>query len=553
MSERRSILLLCDESRGHAETVLQHINALATLTEHDVYRFNPLERPDACRLLDLGEFDAVVIHYTISLLSPRYLPPPLPERLARFEGLKVQFIQDEYRAVDAVTAGMRKLGIHVLFTVVPEPAAGAIYDSRLPGVVRVFTLPGYVPDELVGREVTSVAERPLDVGYRGRELPAWLGRLGREKAEIGSGLLERAAGRGLRCDISSREEDRIYGERWYRFLASCRATLGTESGASIVDFDGNVEALARSYLLRRPRATLDEVERDITGPYDGAVVIHTASPRLFEAAALRTAMILFPGTYAGVVEPGRNYIPLEKDFSNVDEVLERLRDDAYLEELTARAYDDLVASGRYSLRTVAEQLDAVIAERARPVGRQSKDRYRRARLRRRIPAVTGPSKLRTAAGGFVAPPAGLLLAAVDPALRRVARAGRGRPHLSEDLLRLTMLRRGVGRSSFHVVAEVVPEELLLLLTSRPGPAPPTLRDARETVEASRIEHIVWNHSGVSVGAGVGGGSLLTLSVGHDPVEGAYAFQVLPALAHSLLLDALQPALREPAPPVDVEA
>src|SRR5262249_62356161 len=86
----RSILLLCDESRSHAANVLQHIEALATLSEHDVYRFNPVDRPDACRLLDLSEFDVVAIHYTIALLSPRYLPPPLPERIARFEGLKVQ-------------------------------------------------------------------------------------------------------------------------------------------------------------------------------------------------------------------------------------------------------------------------------------------------------------------------------------------------------------------------------------------------------------------------------------------------------------------------------
>src|SRR5439155_11696991 len=139
--------------RGHAPNVLQHIESLATLSENDVYRFNPVERPDACRLLDLSEFDAVVIHYTVSLVSARYLPPPLPERLTRFEGLKVLFIQDEYRAVDAVTAAMRNLGIGVLFTCVPEPAASQIYGPRLPGVETLFTLPGYVPDELVGREV----------------------------------------------------------------------------------------------------------------------------------------------------------------------------------------------------------------------------------------------------------------------------------------------------------------------------------------------------------------------------------------------------------------
>jgi hypothetical protein len=560
VSERRSILLLCDETRSHAANVLQHIEALATLSEHDVYRFNPLDRPDACRLLDLTEFDAVVIHYTISLVSARYLPPPLPERLARFEGLKVQFIQDEYRAVDAVTAAMRKLGIDVLFTCVPEPTAGQIYDSRLPGVTRVFTLPGYVPDELLGREVARAGERPVDVGYRGRELPVWVGRLGREKTEIGRAFLEHVAGRGLRCDISSREEDRIYGEDWNRFLASCRTTLGTESGVSIVDFDGSLEALAKDYLARRPHATPEEIERDVTGPYEGKVVINTASPRLFEAAALRTAMILFPGTYGDVVEPGRHYIPLEKDFSNIEEVLERVRDTAYLDELADRAYDDLVASGRYSLRALVAELDALVTGRARPPGQQAKDSYRRARRRRRIPTVAGPSRLRTAVGAVLAPPAGILLAAADPHLRRIARAALSRKHLTEDLLRLTMVRRGVARSSFHVVAKVVPEERLLLLSSRPGAPTAAQRDVREAVAAAfaanTVERIVWNHSRVSVGAGVGGGSLLSVSVGHQGADGAYSFQVLPALARSrpeVVLAALEPMLQEAAPTVGVEA
>jgi hypothetical protein len=554
VSERRSILLLCDESRSHAANVLQHIEALATMSEHDVYRFNPVDRPDACQLLDLTEFDAVAIHYTISLVSARYLPPPLPERLTRFEGLKVQFIQDEYRAVDAVTAAMRSLGIDVLFTCVPEPAAGQIYDPRLPGVTRIFTLPGYVPDELVGRDVPRTAERPIDVGYRGRDLPVWLGRLGREKTEIGSAFLDHTAGRGLRCDISSREEDRIYGEGWNRFLASCRATLGTESGASIIDFDGTLEPLAKDYLARRPDATQGEIERDLTGPYEGKVVINTASPRLFEAAALRTPMILSRGTYGGVVEPERHYIPLEKDFSNIADVVGRVRDTAYLDELAERAYDDLVASGRYSLRAVVAELDALVAERARPVGRQTKDSYRHARLRQGIPNITGPSRLRTAAGRILAPPAAVLVAASDQHLRRLARAGLGRKRLTQDLRRLAMMRRGVARSGFHVVAEIVPEERLLLLSSRPGPAPAGQRDVSEAVaaafEADAVERIVWNHSRVSVSAGVAGGSLMLSAVGHHGVDGAYAFQALPTLARprpDLVLGALEPLLREPAP------
>src|SRR6266542_3101873 len=104
MSERHSILLLCDDSRGHAGNVLQHIAALSQLSRHDVHLFNPVDRPESARLLDLEEFDVVVIHYTIMITGGRYLSAELAEKIARFRGLKVQFLQDEYRQVDAVTS-----------------------------------------------------------------------------------------------------------------------------------------------------------------------------------------------------------------------------------------------------------------------------------------------------------------------------------------------------------------------------------------------------------------------------------------------------------------
>src|SRR5207253_10687300 len=54
---------------------------------------------------------------------------------------------------------------------------------------------------------------------------------------------------------------------------------------------------------------------------------------------------------SGVVQPYEHYLPLEKDFSNFDEVSNALRDIDRLEDLTERAYSDLIASGRYSYRS----------------------------------------------------------------------------------------------------------------------------------------------------------------------------------------------------------
>jgi hypothetical protein len=205
--------LLCDDRRGHANTVLDHIDAFRRFSRHEVRTFNPKMMKSSVAL-DLDEFDVVVVHYSVILSDPIYISPHFVDRLRRFRGLKVQFIQDDYRWVDRATAAAREIGLNVLFTVAPEPAAGRLYDARLPGVRRVQTLTGYVPDNLRNLRLKPLSERTIDVGYRARDLPYWLGRLSREKAWIGQRFLELAPRYGLHCDIAWREHDRIYGDQW---------------------------------------------------------------------------------------------------------------------------------------------------------------------------------------------------------------------------------------------------------------------------------------------------------------------------------------------------
>jgi len=203
-------------------------------------------------------------------------------------------------------------------------------------------------------------ERSVHVGYRGRTLPFWLGRLTQEKVWIGQGIGARAEQIGLRCDIGWHEDQRIYGRAWPEFLMRCKATLGTESGASIADFDGTIEQAVRSYLRVHPDASFEQVEDAVLRPYEGNVTVNVISPRVFEAASLRTALVMFPGQYSGVVEPGVHYIALAKDFSNMAEVAEKLKDDEFLEKLVARTYDDLVASGRWSLGAFIDDFDDLV-------------------------------------------------------------------------------------------------------------------------------------------------------------------------------------------------
>jgi hypothetical protein len=552
MTDRPSILLLCDDRREHAANVLQHIAALRHRSRHDVHTFNPVGT-DGTGGPELEDFDVVVIHYTLVITLDSYFPPALRDRVASFTGLKVQFIQDEYRWIDAITECMRQLGIAVLFTLVPEHEVEKVYGPRLPGVQTVTTLAGYVPDELVGRPVPPLAARPLDVGYRGRTPPYWLGSFGQEKAEIGRGFLARAAKYGLRCDIGWTETDRIYGDRWIRFLTSCRATLGTESGATIADYDGSVERGVLEYLATDPTASFEDVARDVLAPYEGNLDLKVISPRQFEAAALRTALVLFPGGYSGLLEPLRHYIPLAKDFSNMDEVAARLRDLDELEAMVDRTYEDLVASGRSSLSAFVAEFDDLVEAKAeeRVRDRQPTSRPSARHRARRVRSLRNPLIALYRASCALA---ALRLVARRRALRRLglawarsadARAAVPARRLANDLFKLAIVldaragRLGVG-TPFGIQARYDAREQRLVLGSRPpdGNAasrprePATGSSLASSLADGSLQEILWNHAafGDYVWAPTLTGRKFAVHVGYHAMNGVHSFRALVLLA-----------------------
>lgn len=526
MRNRLRVLLLCDERSNYANTVHDHIDAFRRYSRHEVRTFNPTGMHNSVAL-DLSAFDVVVVHYSLVLSSTRYVSPAFREKLRRYRGLKVQFIQDEYRWVDRSTAASRDVGVDVLFTCAPGPQAGRLYDEGLPGVRRVPTLTGYVPVELENRPLRPHSDRPFDVGYRGRDLPYWLGRLTQEKTWIAQGFLARAEKYGLNVDIGWREQDRVYGERWVEFISSCRATLGTESGASIADFDGTVEAGVTAHLKRHPEATYEEVYQAVLRPYEGNVVVNVISPRVFEAAALGTALVMFPGTYSAIPAPHEHYLVLEKDFSNMDVVAEQLKDRALIEGLARRAHRDLVASGRWSYASFIREFDAVLDEEAKPAGRGAAASLPLANLER---ALRVPPLHVRAIRGIATPVASLThrqvnvaddfqlwpflvkgaLAAsapiADPWMRRIYRAGRGlgvpRGQLLEEMLKLSLLRRAIhGELDADVAFTVEPQlesSARLRFVSTPGAARSPASSVTPTlvVDVAGLKSIEWDHSAV---------------------------------------------------------
>lgn len=358
-----NILLLCNRpvKNADASTVTDHLDAFLNFSKHSVTQLSFLRHLPS--QLDLNRFDVVVIHYTIAIgyMAEHFISHKTKEIIRDFKGLKVVFIQDEYRSVNAVLQTLEFIGADVLFTCVPENEISKVYsDMALPNVLKANTLTGYVPKSLLNKRVPRISERRIDVGYRTRKPPYWLGELGYEKWQIADAFKEQVKHSGLVLDLSYDESRRIYGEDWINFVSSCKAMLGVESGSSVFDFSGDLQKTVDSYVAQEPKVEFSVVQEKFLRPYENLIRLNQISPRCFEAAALRTVMVLYEGEYSGILQPWRHYIPIKKNFSNFKEVLAILNDDNKLQEMADRTYSEIALNPLYSYKHFIAGFDEVI-------------------------------------------------------------------------------------------------------------------------------------------------------------------------------------------------
>lgn len=359
-----NILMIYDTWATRTGNLRDHLTAFRIFGRNRVCFIDWRTLVSVCHKIDA--FDVVVIHYSVIIAQGRYLTPEAAAVLESYKGYKVLFIQDEYRWVNATAEAIARLGIDVMYSVINEDVRDLIYHHpQIRHVRRKTTLTGFVSENLVRENVPSYKDRCIDVGYRARKVHASLGRFAQEKWLIGRRFAEEAGRYGLRCDIEHDERKRIYGRAWIDFVMNCRAMLGTESGASFIDYEYNLTPEMDAYENAHPDKSAAEIQAHFMGYQESETIIHVISPRCFEAAALRTLMILYPGTYSGILKPWRHYVPLEKDHSNMDEVVAVVRNPKQAEEIIGNAYREIALNPKYGLPAFIAHFDEDLDKHAR--------------------------------------------------------------------------------------------------------------------------------------------------------------------------------------------
>ncbi|MGI9435515.1 MAG: glycosyltransferase family protein [Geminicoccaceae bacterium] len=369
-SRRLKVGVLYDVESVRVGTVGEHLEAFDRYSKNEI-TYIPATRaywstlPESEMQFDFSILHVLIVHYSVRLSIDDHIPPAIAEALKAFAGLKVLFIQDEYDNTETARRWMDRIAFDLIYSCVPKDQREIVYPSyRYPASEFRQTLTGYIP-EGEGLETFAMApeDRRVLIGYRGRRLAYVYGDLGQEKHQIGVMVRERAEAAGLDVDIEVDDDKRLYGDSWYAFLGSARATLGTESGANIFDFTGCIARDIEDFTKNHPDADYDEVRSAVLKDHEGTVRMNQVSPKIFEAILLRTALVLFEGNYSGVIEADKHYLALKKDYSNLDAILNKIQDVSLIKAMTERAYRDVILSGRYAYQTFVQGVDEDIANR----------------------------------------------------------------------------------------------------------------------------------------------------------------------------------------------
>ena len=204
---------------------------------------------------------------------------------------------------------------------------------------------GYVSDELAEKTkyIKPIVDRDIDVAYRASSLSPVFGRLGQIKTKYGIRFEKAANESSLKLDISVRPEDTIFGNHWYDFIQNTRCMLGTNSGSSLLDPNGEIDKSIDNFIQKYPKATFEEVEAFCFPGLEGLYEFMAISPRNLECALFGTTQILAPGPYGGFMEAWKDFIPLDSDMSNFSEVMPLINNHSYLQTMANHCREKILS------------------------------------------------------------------------------------------------------------------------------------------------------------------------------------------------------------------
>ncbi|MCF6199796.1 MAG: glycosyltransferase [Hyphomicrobiaceae bacterium] len=362
------------------------------------------EGPDELAAL-MGEFDLFILLHSATGDTLGYLQPLANILADRRRGVVLSFIGNEFNSpylpLMAKVDLLKACRVDIIATQLLEEAGSYIYQGSN---AKIVSIPHALNPDLF-RSGKAYEQRSIDIGMRSYRYPPYLG--DNDRNAIIDYFVEQGEELGLTCDISTTK--RFTPEKWAGFLGNCRAVLSTETGSWYLQPDDDLVSQVHDYAqkqrsgivigedsplrslvrhlpaaVKSPLMTLlkkgpikygvfedekldfDEVyERFFKTAPRCPAYSKAISSRNFDAIGTRTCQIMFPGRFNDILIADKHYIPLEPDFSNIVEVVEKLHDKNLWQAIVEEAHGMVMESHTYEQRArqTAKVVEAVVSSR----------------------------------------------------------------------------------------------------------------------------------------------------------------------------------------------
>jgi hypothetical protein len=360
----------------------------------DASAVNLCERRDLKRLAEtIRDCDLVVLLHSVNADSLEHADR-CKSALRLRRGKLLAFVGNEVNLPEVSLRGkidlIREVGAEFIGTQLPLEAGRWLYEECRGS--RVVPLPHALNPEAF-RPLTPIEKRDIDIGARSHRYLPFLG--DDERNRLLDYFLERPFDPPLRIDIDTTA--RLNREGWAAFLNRCKGTIATEAGSYYLERDDRTVRAIREYIntdmiskgvrMVRKGSVVERVglalpsglRRRIKGVLEAADVwqeflVHRAmdfdeihakffvclerppvyskaiSSRHFDAIGTKTCQIMFPGRFNDILRADEHYLALERDFSNIKDVLSRFSDMTIRTAIVNRAYDYVMEEHTYRNR-----------------------------------------------------------------------------------------------------------------------------------------------------------------------------------------------------------
>ncbi len=350
LSKRIRILLIFFQSSENSTLSYQHGWPRAFLetnffecTPVNLARLGLMDQFAVASRLHTGRFEAVVLLHSV-FSNQRNLSGLFFRAIAACKLPKAYFIGNEYKLMPEKIWFCKFLRISLLITQSNDHRVASMYRAALG--CSVSCIPNTGIDTKFFMPKVALNDRQVDIGYRSYPATWYLGN--NEKTEIAQHFTNNADRYRLITDISLSPQDRFDVSGYALFLNRCRGQIGTEAGGDYFELNDDTRNRVNVYMTTNPDCQWPEIKRLFFDNYNSSVPIRIISGRQVEAAACKTIQILFEGRYSGYLLPDVHYIPLTKNFSNAEEVIEKFKDLKFCSMLVENAYELVMSKLTYN-------------------------------------------------------------------------------------------------------------------------------------------------------------------------------------------------------------